>query len=47
MLNKEATTAYKKMANIHFEEEILHAYQLMHKEVITINGIFGCSLSAS
>ncbi len=35
-LNNEAKNTYKKMANIHVEEEILHVSQLMHSEIITI-----------
>jgi len=36
MMNNEAKSAYKKMANIHIEEEVLHAYQLMHSKFVTI-----------
>jgi CBS domain-containing protein len=37
IVNSEAKNEYKKIANIHLEEEVIHAYQLMHSEVITIN----------
>jgi len=36
MLGNEATNAYKKMTNIHIEEEIFHAYQLMHSDVVIV-----------
>jgi len=36
MINSEAKEAYKKIANIHIEEEMLHAYQLMQSDVVTI-----------
>jgi CBS domain-containing protein len=32
----EAKNAYKKIANIHMDEEILHTYQLMNKKVISL-----------
>jgi len=39
MMSDEAKQAYKKMANIHVEENIYHAYQLMNSPVITIRDI--------
>ena len=35
-LSDEAKNVYKKMANIHVEEQILHAYQIMSSNVITV-----------
>jgi acetoin utilization protein AcuB len=35
-LNDEAKQAYKKMIDIHVDEEILHTYQLMHSDIISI-----------
>jgi len=34
--SNEATNTYKQMANIHIEENILHVYQLMHSEFVTL-----------
>ncbi len=35
-ISNEAKNAYKKMANIHVEEEVLHAYQLMSSKIVTV-----------
>ena len=32
----EAKNAYKKMADMHIEEKILHVYQLMHTDFVTL-----------
>jgi len=34
--SNEVTNTYKQMANIHIEENILHVYQLMHSEFVTL-----------
>ena len=33
-INQEAKIAYKKMANIHIEEQIFHAYEIMNPDII-------------
>ena len=46
-LSDEAKSAYKKMANIHVEEQILHAYQIMSAIVVTVkenSTIYDCWL---
>lgn len=46
-MSNEAKNAYKKMANIHVDEEILHAYQLMSSKVVTVkstDNIYNCWL---
>ncbi len=46
-MSDEAKNAYKKMANIHVDEEILHAYQLMSSKVVTVkssDSIYTCWL---
>ncbi len=46
-LDDEAKNAYKKMANIHVEEQILHAYQIMSSKVVTVKdsmSIYDCWL---
>jgi len=44
-LSSEAKNVYKQMANIHIDEEILHAYQLMSTNVVTVkatDSIYDC-----
>ncbi len=43
--SNEAKNSYKQMANIHIEENILHAFQLMHSEFVTLrdtDSIYTC-----
>jgi CBS domain-containing protein len=37
VIDNNVANAYKQIANIHIEEKVFHAYQLMHHDVITIN----------
>ena len=44
-LSEDAKIAYKKMANIHVEEKVLHAYQIMSSTVVTVkdtDSIYSC-----
>lgn len=46
-MSNKAKDSYKQMANIHIDEEILHAYQLMSSVVVSVNdndSIYGCWL---
>ncbi len=46
-MSNEAKTAYKQMANIHIDEEILHAFQLMSAKIVTVkynDSIYDCWL---
>ena len=44
-ITQEAKNAYKKIANIHVEEELIHAYEIMNSDIISVQNtimIFDC-----